>query len=101
MAPFQITETAYDRKNRRWLFSTPRHHADMTVRPTAGNRIRTSRIASSRVGPLKPGAMSGRIHGVTAMPATTMTAIVNASRAAMAPAARSASSRSPRARSDA
>src|SRR5437588_2602814 len=35
-------KTAYEIRNRRWLFRTPRHHADNTVRPVAGNKIRTS-----------------------------------------------------------
>ena len=52
------TGAAYDRKNRRWLFRTPRHHAPSTNRPAPGNRIRVRRIVSSRCSPSKPGAMT-------------------------------------------
>ena len=35
IARFQTTGAAYDRKKRRWLFRTPRHHADMHEQPGA------------------------------------------------------------------
>ena len=41
-AAFHSTGDTYDRKNRRWLLSTPRHHADITSSAMPGNRIWTS-----------------------------------------------------------
>ena len=51
MAKFQTTGAVYERKNLRWLFRMPRHHADITSRPAPGNRTRTMRMASSRLAP--------------------------------------------------
>jgi hypothetical protein len=101
MATFQMTGAAYDRKNFRWLFSTPRHQADRTSRPAPGKRIRTSRIASSRFSPSKPGAMALISSGVATTPTRTSSDMASARTDPIAPATRPASSRSSRARSDA
>jgi hypothetical protein len=36
IARFQATGAAYERKNFRWLFRTPRHHAERTRKPAPG-----------------------------------------------------------------
>ena len=46
IAAFHITGAVYESRKRRWLLSTPRHHADSTSSPAPGNRMRTSRIVS-------------------------------------------------------
>jgi len=51
IAVFQRTGETYDRKNRRWLFNTPRHHADITSSATPGNKIWTSAMVSARAAP--------------------------------------------------
>ena len=101
IAAFQTTDAEYDSRKWPWLLRIPRHHADITVSPTAGNRIRTRTIASDRVSPLKPGAMSGMSSGVAKTPISTIALTTSASSDATAPATRSASRVSPRASSPA
>ena len=101
IAAFQITGAVYEMKNLRWLFRTPRHHAEMTSRPAPGNRIRTSRVVSSRFGPLKPGAITSMNTGARATPARTRTAVTRDRMMKTVRATRSACSCSPRASSPA
>ena len=58
IAMFHTTGAVYERKNLRWLFRIPRHHADNTSSAAPGNRIRTSRMVSSRLAPWNPGAIT-------------------------------------------
>ena len=87
------TGAVYDSRNRWWLFSTPRHHADSTSSPAPGNRMRTSAIVSSRFAPVNPGAIASMSSGV-ASDADEHDAArpTSASSDATAPATRSASS---------
>src|SRR6185437_10140248 len=86
-------------KNRRWLFSTPRHHAHITTRPAEGKRIRVNRIVRARVaslpGALNPLAMTDVIGPANRTPSATPTATIKARMAATAPAVRPASSSFP------
>ena len=50
-AAFHTTGDTYDRKNLRWLFRTPRHHALITSSAIPGNRMRTISIVCTRVAP--------------------------------------------------
>src|SRR5207244_3171100 len=72
IAAFHMTGAVYESRKRRWLFSTPRHHAERTSRPAPGNRMRTSRIVSSRSSPSNPGAMASMRTGVATTPTRTM-----------------------------
>ena len=62
-APLQMMGAAYERKNRRWLLSTPRHQALITSRPVPGKMTRTRWMVSSRVGCEKPPAMRSTTCG--------------------------------------
>jgi hypothetical protein len=101
MAAFHTTDAAYETKKRWWLFSTPRHQADITISPAPGNRMRTSTMVRSRVVPVNPGAMASMSSGVATTPTSTIRLTASASSDATAPATRSASDRSPRATSEA
>ena len=93
-----MTGAAYESRKRRWLLSTPRHHADSTSRPAPGNRMRTSRIVSSRFSPSNPGAITSMRSGVRQDADEHDDARPTSARSeATAPATRSASRRSPRA----
>ena len=79
IAAFHITGAAYDSRKRWWLFRTPRHHADSTSSPAPGNSMRTISIVSSRLSPVKPGAITAISTGVATTPASTSTATTSAS----------------------
>ncbi len=95
IATFQTTGAAYEIRNLWWLFSTPRHHADMTIRPTPGKRMRTMRIVRSRVAPVNPGAIKSMRSGVPSTQTSTRALTASAISENTAPATRSASLRSP------
>ena len=92
IAAFHSTGATYERKNRRWLFSTPRHQALSTSRPLPGNTMRTRRMHTSRLTPVYPAANSWTISGAARMPSSTATDTTRNSSDATAPATRRASS---------
>jgi hypothetical protein len=98
MATFQTTGATYDRKKRRWLFSTPRHQAESARSPAPGKRMRTSRTVSSRLSPSKPGAMTSISHGARRTPASTRSDTAKPSSVATAVAVAAASRVRPAAR---
>ena len=92
---FMNIGATYERKNLRWLFRMPRHHAERTRIPTPGHMMRTTVIVSSRIAPLYPGAITMSSHGVSRTPRSTRIAMATASSDATIPATRPAVSSSP------
>ena len=82
MAAFHATGAVYESRKRRWLFRTPRHHAESTRSPTPGKRIRTRRIVRSRFAPAKPGAIASISQRRAHTPPRVRSAVARASSAA-------------------
>ena len=61
--------------------------------------MRTSRMVSSRLGPLNPGAIRSMSHGVASTPASVNTEVTRVSSPATAPATRRACASPPSPRS--
>ncbi len=76
MVRFQATGAAYEAKNRWWLLSTPKHHADITKIPAPGNKTWTMRIVNCLVSPLKPGAITSISQGAAITPIRTRRATI-------------------------
>src|SRR3569833_294567 len=68
IATFQSTGAENDSRNLRWVFRTPRHHAEITKIPAPGKRMRVKRIVSARRSPVNPGAINGMITGAATTP---------------------------------
>ena len=84
IARFQATGAVYERKKRRWLLSTPRHHAEKTSRPAPGNKILTRRMVNSRVSASKLFVNAMIQYGAVRMPISTITDVTSASRVSTA-----------------
>src|SRR5207302_8430469 len=67
-AMFQSAGAAYGRKKRRWALRIPRHHAEMTMSPVIGNRIRTRLMVSWRRGLANALARTVVLGGAHAIP---------------------------------
>jgi len=74
------TGAAYERKNFRWLFRTPRHHAERTRKPAPGKNSVTRRTVRSRFSPLNPGAMIAVSGAAASIPISTITEVLQARR---------------------
>ena len=85
-ATFQSAGAAYGRKKRRCVLSTPRHHAEITMSPVMGNRMRTSVIVSSRRGWSNPFASTVVIEGASAIPTRASTPAASNNSPRIAPA---------------
>ncbi len=93
---FHTAGAAYDRKNRRWVLSTPRHHADRIRTPDMGNMISTSLTVRSRLAPENPGAAKSVTSGANTIPSNAAAAVSSTSSDAITPDSLRASSTSPR-----
>ncbi len=92
-ARFQSAGAEKERKKRRWLFRTPRHHAARIISPAIGKRMRTSCVvsASAPASSDQPGTTNRVSQGANKIPTPLSTAASTSRRPRMVPAKRRAS----------
>ena len=85
-AMFQTAGAAYDRKNRRCVLRTPRHQAEITIRPDIGNNRRIKLTARARASPRSPAPNRVVSAGAKPIPTSARTPVASSRSPRIAPA---------------